>query len=121
MAYFTGYFFGKHKLCPNISPKKTIEGFIGGVWGSIIISLIVYLVFRNSATLNVTAIEIILLAAVFSVVGVMGDLFASIIKRKTGIKDYGKIMPGHGGGLDRFDSVLLISPLFYLALQIFVL
>ena len=121
MAYFSGYFFGKHKLCPNISPKKTVEGFIGGILGSVIISLIIYFIFKTFAEIKMSLVALIILSAVFSVVGVMGDLFASIIKRKTGIKDYGKIMPGHGGVLDRFDSVLLISPIYYLVLQIIIL
>lgn len=118
LAYFSGRFFGKKKLCPNISPKKTVEGFIGGIIGSVVISLIIYFIYKNFITIKMSVLQLVLLSAVFSVIGVMGDLFASIIKRKTGIKDYGSIMPGHGGVLDRFDSVLLISPLLYLAISV---
>ena len=112
MAYFTGYAIGKHKLCPKLSPKKTIEGAIGGVIGSVIFNLIFCLIFMKEFPVTI---------AIFSVVGSVisqfGDLAASSIKRKVGIKDYGKIMPGHGGILDRFDSVLFVAPVLYLFIQ----
>ena len=87
-AYFAGRAFGKHKLCPVVSPKKTVEGAIGGS---------MYVI-------------IALLACVAAVLGIYGDLFASVVKRQCGIKDYGTIFPGHGGILDRFDSVMFIAP-----------
>lgn len=115
-AYFVGSFFGKHKLAPEISPKKTIEGAVGGVVCSVIGTVITCLVFQIILD---RSINILLLAAVtpiFSVLGMFGDLFASVIKRYFGIKDYGNIMPGHGGVLDRTDSILFIAPAFLLLL-----
>lgn len=122
MAYFTGYFFGKHKLAPTLSPKKTIEGAIGGVVGSVVFTwLFMWLYCLIKPIIEGTAISYSMdtghfitigaIAAVGSLVGMVGDLFASAIKRQAGIKDYGNIMPGHGGVLDRFDSVLLVAPL----------
>ncbi|MBE6729491.1 MAG: hypothetical protein E7568_04595 [Ruminococcaceae bacterium] len=110
-AYFTGVLFGKHKLCPEISPKKTIEGAIGGIVFSIIFTVILYFVFDSTENI----ILMLLLTAIFCIIGMCGDLFASVIKRSVNLKDYGKLIPGHGGILDRFDSILLIAPLFNLA------
>ncbi len=107
-AYFTGYFFGKKKLCPTISPKKTVEGAVGGIIGSIVISLI-FMKFIYPDLL----IHGVIIGFLGSIVGQMGDLTASSFKRYVGIKDYGKIMPGHGGVLDRFDSILFTAPLVY--------
>ena len=108
-AYFIGSFFGKHKLCPEISPKKTVEGAIGGIGSSLIVSVILALCFGNKGHLVVTLIATVLLC----IVGIMGDLFASTIKRSVGLKDYSNLIPGHGGILDRFDSMLLIAPVLY--------
>ncbi|MGI6727640.1 MAG: phosphatidate cytidylyltransferase [Anaerovoracaceae bacterium] len=108
MAYFTGYVFGKHKLCPKISPKKTIEGSIGGIIGSMILSGIFGLFVANELMFHC-----IIIGLIGSVVSQIGDLTASIFKRKMGIKDYGNLIPGHGGILDRFDSVLFTAPLVY--------
>ena len=105
-AYFTGVAIGKHKLCPNISPKKTIEGAVGGVVSSLIVSAILCLTMVEGKGL----IVLLLSTTAFCVVGMCGDLFASVIKRNASIKDYGKLIPGHGGILDRFDSILLIAP-----------
>lgn len=118
-AYFTGVFFGKHKLAPLLSPKKTIEGFIGGtvigvlsiLGGAWIFSQVVCPYFGWQVIVNYKLLAFV--APFLSMTGVIGDLSASAIKRQFGIKDFGKIMPGHGGVLDRFDSVLLISPLTY--------
>lgn len=112
-AYFTGTFFGKRKLCPEISPKKTVEGFIGGIVADILIMVIVSVIYGFAADVHVNYGWLILTAAVCSVVGVLGDLSASVIKRQKGIKDYGNIMPGHGGVMDRFDSALFTVPVFY--------
>lgn len=109
-AYFTGVTCGKHKLCPNISPKKTWEGAIGGVVSSVLVSLVLLFCFGKTSNLPATLI----LTVPLCVVGMMGDLFASIIKRKVGIKDYGKLIPGHGGILDRFDSILMLAPVVYI-------
>lgn len=117
-AYFGGTFFGKHKLSPTISPKKTIEGAAFGILGSVVVTVIVCLIYKNSLSVGINWAVVTLCAIIFSVVGMLGDLFASLIKRSCGIKDYGNLMPGHGGVLDRFDSVLLISPLFYIFLRI---
>ncbi len=121
-AYFAGYLFGKHKLAPTLSPKKTKEGAVGGTVGSIVItwlffwlySLVKPIVEGTGIHYTITAKQLVLLAVlgfVGSFFSMFGDLFASAIKRQIGIKDYGKIMPGHGGILDRFDSVILVSPL----------
>lgn len=112
-AYFVGRFLGKHKLAPIISPKKTIEGAIGGFLCCILmLSGIVYLLTGplNIVGFDVNWINLLVVAAIGSVVSMIGDLSFSIIKRAFNIKDYGKIMPGHGGVLDRFDSVLFVSP-----------
>ena len=108
MAYFTGYAFGKHKLCPNISPKKTIEGSVGGTLGSIILCGIFGFFFAKPMLIHCMIIG--LLGGIFSQ---FGDLTASVFKRKMGIKDYGNLIPGHGGILDRFDSVLFTGPLVF--------
>ncbi len=119
-AYFVGCFLGKHKLCPEISPKKTVEGAFGGVAGSLLLTYVLYLVYTSALGYkDINLIHILVCAALLSVVGMLGDLFASQLKRKCGIKDYGNLMPGHGGVLDRFDSVLLIAPCFYGYLSFF--
>ncbi len=108
-AYFTGYLFGKHKLCPNISPKKTIEGAIGGIVGSVILSTIfIYFVVNPD-----WIIHGVILGALGAVAGQMGDLVASMFKRRLEIKDYGSLIPGHGGVLDRIDSILFTAPVVY--------
>lgn len=118
-AYFAGTFFGKHKLCPNISPKKTVEGAIGGIISSVFLAALVGCIYANFLNIEFKWLVIILGAVIFSVVGMIGDLFASVIKRQCGIKDYGNIMPGHGGVLDRFDSVLTIAPYFLFFVELF--
>ncbi len=114
-AYFVGRKLGKRKLCPVISPKKTVEGavggIIGGVLGAVVIGLVFLLIYRG-VTINFW--YLILVGVVNSVVSVFGDLFFSVIKRSCDIKDYGTIMPGHGGLLDRFDSVIFCIPLLYI-------
>ena len=114
-AYFAGTFFGKHKLAPVISPKKTIEGVIGGTVSGGVILLIMAIVYGKLINKDVTMhyAGIFIAGMICSLIGLLGDLSASVIKRQTGIKDYGKIMPGHGGIMDRFDSVLLVAPFMY--------
>ena len=108
MAYFSGYFFGKHKLCPKISPKKTVEGSVGGILGSVVCSgLFGYFVLPEFL------IHCMVIGALGGVISQFGDLTASIFKRKMGIKDYGHLIPGHGGIMDRFDSVLFTAPMVY--------
>lgn len=118
-AYFAGRFFGKHKLAPIVSPKKTVEGAIGGIFGSGILGIGIMAAARAltdgavGGTFSYPVIFILGMAC--SVLGIFGDLFASAVKRQCGIKDYGTIFPGHGGILDRFDSVLFIMPLVAMA------
>ena len=119
-AYFAGRAFGKHKLCPVVSPKKTVEGAVGGVLGTMVFGVLVTVIYSIAAdrmeeftrsNIGVSMYVIIaLLACVAAVLGIYGDLFASVVKRQCGIKDYGTIFPGHGGILDRFDSVMFIAP-----------
>ena len=119
-AYFAGRAFGKHKLCPVVSPKKTVEGAIGGVLGTMVFGVAATLIYSIAAdrmeaftrsNIGVSMYVVIaLLACVAAVLGIYGDLFASVVKRQCGIKDYGTIFPGHGGSLDRFDSVMFIAP-----------
>ncbi|MBQ2846245.1 MAG: phosphatidate cytidylyltransferase [Firmicutes bacterium] len=108
MAYFSGFLFGKHKLCPKISPKKTIEGSIGGTLGSVILSGLFGYFFAPEVLVHCLVIGVL-----GGIVSQFGDLIASIFKRKMGIKDYGNLIPGHGGILDRFDSVLFTGPMVY--------
>jgi phosphatidate cytidylyltransferase len=108
LAYFSGYVFGKHKLCPKISPKKTIEGAIGGALGSIVLCGL----FGYFLTDGLLA-HCLIIGFIGSIAAQLGDLTASLFKRKMGIKDYGNLIPGHGGILDRFDSVLFTAPLVY--------
>lgn len=108
MAYFSGYLFGKHKLCPNISPKKTIEGSVGGMLGSVVLSGLFGWIFMPEVF-----IHCLIIGLLGGIVSQFGDLTASVFKRKMGIKDYGNLIPGHGGILDRFDSVLFTGPMVY--------
>lgn len=109
-AYFIGRHMGKHKLIPSISPNKTIEGSIGGILGAVIGDLI-FALFISKLKLNI--FFIVSLGIVGSIIAQLGDLVASAIKRNCNIKDYGNIIPGHGGILDRFDSILYVSPIIY--------
>ena len=113
-AYFSGYFFGKKKLCPEISPKKTVEGAIGGVAGDIVFCLLFTYAFSAVMQLSVNWISLCIFLPIGAVASIFGDLCASIIKRQFGIKDYGNIMPGHGGVMDRFDSWIFVAPLLYI-------
>lgn len=111
-AYFSGYFFGKHKLIPEISPKKTVEGAIGGVVVCAL-SMLVYAWILTFFRIKANLLNIVITGVIASVVSQFGDLSASMIKRGLGIKDYGDIMPGHGGVLDRIDSLLFAAPVIY--------
>jgi phosphatidate cytidylyltransferase len=101
-AYFSGYLFGKRKLCPNISPKKTVEGAIGGTLFGTLAGVLVCYIANGEIWFGFLALPL-------SVISQFGDLAASVIKRRFGVKDYGKIFPGHGGVLDRFDSIIPVS------------
>lgn len=110
-ALFAGMFFGKRKLAPVVSPKKTVEGAIGGVIGGALLVLLAAVLLNVFLDLEIPVWTALVLGGVGAVMGEVGDLSFSIIKRQTGIKDYGSIFPGHGGVLDRFDSVIFVAPL----------
>ena len=116
-AYFTGVAFGKHKLCPEISPKKTVEGFIGGILTTALVYAVAFSLYFGFSPKK--AVIAFVTGAAGAVVGAVGDLSASMVKRQIGFKDYGKIMPGHGGLMDRFDSVLFVLPTFYVFMAYF--
>ena len=113
-AYFCGRFFGKHKLIPKVSPKKTVEGAIGGVIFCALAYVLYSLILEKSYGLAPNYLQIFLIGAVISVVSQLGDLAASAIKRNYGIKDFGSLFPGHGGVLDRFDSILAVTPVLFM-------
>lgn len=117
-AYFAGRALGKRKLAPAVSPNKTVEGSIGGFVGSLIGMIIFHLCARKLTSLDLGWGMIIALGLLGSFMGQLGDLSFSVIKREFGIKDYGRIFPGHGGVLDRFDSVIFVSPAFWLLLRL---
>ena len=119
-AYFAGVFLGKHKLCPKVSPKKTVEGAIGGLISGCLGALLIAFAFSYiypQATINI--IPVLIVGALNPVISIFGDLTFSVIKRTCGIKDYGSIMPGHGGALDRFDSIVFCAPLVFVVSQFF--
>lgn len=118
-AYFVGVNFGKHKMTPKLSPKKSVEGLVGGIAGAAVIGA-VYGILLNAKLYDMPSAPF-----VFAVVGavgagfaVIGDLAASAIKRDNDIKDYGKLIPGHGGILDRFDSIIFTAPIIYYCLKL---
>jgi phosphatidate cytidylyltransferase len=110
-AFFIGKAFGKHKMAPQISPGKTWEGAVAGVFGAIILALL--FTFSSPWQLPLDYLEVVLLGAVISVFGQLGDLVESLLKRSFGVKDSGILMPGHGGILDRLDSVLFAGAVVY--------
>lgn len=109
-ALFAGMFFGKHKLAPVVSPKKTVEGAVGGVIGGALLVILASVLMNTFLDLDMPIWAAALLGGLGAVLGEIGDLSFSVIKRQAGIKDYGHIFPGHGGVLDRFDSVLFVAP-----------
>ena len=116
-AYGAGRLWGKHKLAVELSPNKTKEGALGGVCAAMLVSIVAFILVQ----LPVSLAEAALLGLMASVVGQLGDLVASAIKRQTGVKDFGNLLPGHGGVLDRLDSFLLIAPLVYYVLVLFII
>ncbi|KPL00463.1 MAG: hypothetical protein AMJ91_04685 [candidate division Zixibacteria bacterium SM23_73_3] len=112
-AYFIGDPLGKHKLSPSVSPKKTVEGFGGGILGAVAAAFFSYYVFLKSAQLQ----HLLIIAFFVSLIGQIGDLTESLFKRDAEIKDISHIIPGHGGILDRFDSLLFVSPIVYYYLK----
>ena len=119
-AYFVGSFFGKHKLCPRLSPKKTVEGLIGGIAFSVIFCLLTGYVYQLilGNMVQVSYVGVLLLGLVCAPLSVVGDLFASLIKRIHKVKDYGNLFPGHGGVMDRFDSLLFVLPVVYFTARV---
>ena len=120
-AYFTGKAIGGRKLCPTISPKKTVSGAIGGVIGCglsfILFGVIVNLFFSRHLNGNQLSLWLLfVLGLVSAVISEIGDLVASMIKRQYNIKDFGTLLPGHGGILDRCDSIILVAPTIFLFL-----
>ncbi len=118
-AYFVGSAIGRHKLAPVISPKKTIEGAVGGLVGAMLLTVAAVFIFEGILDVDLKLWLLVTVTPVFGIIGMLGDLVASAIKRNYDIKDYGNIMPGHGGILDRMDSVLLVAPAFALFLNYF--
>ena len=120
-AYFCGRLFGRHKLIPDVSPKKTVEGAVGGVVFCALAAILYGFILKTfiGEISSVSYVSLALIGAVIAVISQIGDLIMSHIKRKYGIKDYGFILPGHGGILDRFDSVLGVVPLIVILCEIF--
>ncbi|MGG4266858.1 phosphatidate cytidylyltransferase [Peribacillus simplex] len=109
-AYFIGKSFGKRKLWPEISPNKTVEGFIGGLFSAMVVGVLFYFL----SSLDYTLLQLLLISLIIGVFGQLGDLVQSAYKRHYGVKDSGKLLPGHGGILDRLDSLIFILPILHL-------
>lgn len=112
-AYFIGSKFGKNKLSPAISPKKTIEGSIGGLAGSTVAGIIIGSFYNSYFNVDLALVHYLVIGLLSGIFGQLGDLTASCIKRYCGVKDFGKILPGHGGLMDRFDSILFTMPIIF--------
>ncbi len=119
-AYFIGCKFGKRKLCPDISPKKSVEGSIAGVVAVVIAYAIYTIILNVYFDMNLPILFMIFAGVISSIAGQFGDLSASAIKRYCKVKDFGNIMPGHGGILDRFDSMLFVAPIVYAFLNLYI-
>ena len=113
-AYFTGRFFGRHKLIPEVSPKKTVEGSVGGTVFCMIAFAVFGIVMQFGYGLTVNYAMLAVAGLLSALISQIGDLIASLVKREHGVKDYGRIFPGHGGVMDRFDSVLTTAPMLWL-------
>ena len=119
-AYFFGKYLGKNRLCPDISPKKTFEGFLGGILVCILSVMLIGFIFDNfifSEKYSINYFILFLLGLIGSPISALGDLCFSAVKRNCHVKDFGNVIPGHGGILDRFDSVIFVAPYTYLFLQ----
>ena len=112
-AYFVGVLFGKHKLIPAVSPKKTVEGALGGILGCVLGFFIYGLILDKIFYVDVNYLPLLVLAVPVAIVSQIGDLIASYLKRENGIKDFGFVFPGHGGVMDRFDSIIAVAPVIY--------
>ncbi len=118
-AYFVGVFFGKHKMIPDVSPKKTVEGAVGGIVGVVISAVIFGIVMQYGFGRMPNYIMLITISLIGGFVSQWGDLIASLLKREYSIKDYGKLFPGHGGIMDRFDSMIAVSIFVYIVCRVF--
>lgn len=112
-AYFVGVKFGKHKLIPDVSPKKTVEGAVGGIITCMIVFIIFTVIVNAIGKIHLNYLLMILASVLLAVASMIGDLIASLVKRHYNVKDYGTILPGHGGVMDRFDSVLATSSILF--------
>ncbi len=116
-AYFIGVIYGRTKLCEPVSPKKTVEGSCAGLFGSILFAVVLHLILRDSMTIPIWHTAI--LGLFTGIAGQAGDLFASLIKRHCGVKDFGSVFPGHGGIMDRLDSVYWGTVVMYIYMILF--
>ena len=119
-AYFVGVFFGKHKMIPDVSPKKTVEGAVGGIVGVVVAAVIFGLIMQFGFAKTPNYVMLVAIALVGGFVSQWGDLIASLLKREYAIKDYGWLFPGHGGVMDRFDSMFAVSIFVYIVCRAFV-
>lgn len=119
IAYFTGLSVGKHKLSPAISPKKSVEGSIGGLIGSTVGAVMLGIAAQKWGGIEFNAVSYIAIGLSGGFFSQLGDLAASVVKRYAGVKDFGKLIPGHGGILDRFDSILFTAPIVYIYIKYF--
>ena len=117
-AYFVGVFFGKHKLVPALSPKKTVEGAVGGLVSTVVFTVLYGLVLRFTAGFEVSYPLLALYGLLGSLISQLGDLSFSLLKRGFAVKDFGRLIPGHGGILDRFDSVIFCAPAMQILLAL---
>ncbi len=118
LAYCVGVLFGKHKMSPKLSPKKSIEGLIGGIVGAGLLGLLYSFLLKSKLpATSYLPLRMFIICALGAIPAVIGDLAASAIKRNNDIKDYGKLIPGHGGVLDRFDSMIFTAPMIYFLLE----
>ena len=121
-AYCVGVLFGKHKMSPLLSPKKSVEGAIGGVAGTMLLTAIYCVAISAAFNVdNIVILPLVIISGIGALISMVGDLAASAIKRNFDIKDYGKLIPGHGGVLDRFDSMIITAPIiFFLAYYFYI-
>ena len=117
-AYFVGVNLGKHKLVPHLSPKKSVEGAVGGVVGAGVVGFIYGIILHNILKIN-SQIPFLIISMAGAFISIFGDLAASAIKRNFDVKDYSNLIPGHGGILDRFDSMLFVAPIVYIGAKLF--